>query len=655
VGITQTLREVLSLLRTTDNSVDKVKNNTKESLLVNGRLFKATSLPPFVGVFRVHGEVVGFFSRITYKGEDCFITAAHVLTMNKDYENMYMCNGDKAIKVSALNRLNVMYMSPTNCLDTIIVATPSKVFSQLGIGMGKLGTSANRVTPIKIFSIINDQIVFGYSNMAKSEDICMVDYNISTIPGSSGSPILNSKGNGEILGLHLQGGENNNTGVLLPFILGKPTRKETTAPVDLGDQLDISQLRREEWAYALMTEEERAQVDTTNFDAEFVRLMDDKYDIRSDYFAFIMEQIQDRSQGKSWGQLLDDLPEEIEDAYNDHRYMREYKIDHYKSRTGKTGGHINQRIKGGRVRKETIGACLNCNLHQSNEHSTQSFGASFEPCLQCGGTVRQVNYKLLDGKQCELADLLGMQHSINAVERNGNEQEKEVLKDKVEDRLLEIEANLTTKITNITKELFMQLATNQAHTAPHDPHPSLQKIFADCAPKTEVQAVRNAEGKVFDEVKVDVKVGNDIKPVISRINVIIPAYEAMKKLPPAERVPFAKDHNAKTQVIIDNKREKINALTSELKQLNIAMNTKGAGFTTEQYDRKLLLQAQIKNLKQSVVSTIGNLIPTKLIPRVKKTVAPDQLKATQKNKDIKKETKSILKKKETKPAFSPLN
>jgi len=596
VQLTQTLTQVLGLLRSTDKGTVEETKNKKETMLVNERLFKANALPKFVGTFKIGSDVAGFFSRINYLGQDAFITATHVLTMNKNTKHMYMCNGDKMISVESLNRLQVLYTSPTNALDITIVAAPPRLFSQLGLAVGKLATHATKITPIRVYSVVNDQVVYGINTIEPTDELCKVNYKISTIPGSSGSPLLNTKGSGEIIGIHLEGGLDRNGGVLIPFL---KSRKETTAPNNAEEVPESFELNQEEWAYAMMTPEERAFYDTGIFDDDRLEVLD-SIEATTAYFAFLATKV-DNDKEKGWGEIMEDLDDEVSEAANRLDFLDEFRVQYYKSNLGSMGKHVGAKIKGGRYRKETIHSCSNCDLTQNGEIGT--------PCLRCN-EVLQETPRVAEELKPNLAGALHFDYALLISRLNQMENSQASL----EDKLKEMQQKLLQSVSEVTKDLYTKLATNNAAVLDYSGYGTGIGLEQQTKPITSVKGnILTINPKIdglTDKNKIDVP-----------IRVVNIAREKMKKLPKEQQIPWALNHNSQIQ-------NKINALSvensknkEELRLLNVALNTKDRKVASGEHERRRELAANVKNTTSKIESLKLEMVPAKFLKRVQiKTV-----------------------------------
>jgi rubrerythrin len=201
--------------------------DTKESLVPNSRFYKAGSIPKFQGQFMVGEHVIGHFSRIKFRDEDCLITAFHVLEYNRNAAIRLVKNG-KSIFLSAFP-VEFVAMAPTSGLDFLIFKVPPRVFSELGLGVGQLETRISASQSVYIYQLHEGRPSFTMGQLTiltgeehKKKPWC-VAYGASTLVGSSGAPILTASG--KIIGIHLEGGAGRNIGIIPPVFAVKTVKE----------------------------------------------------------------------------------------------------------------------------------------------------------------------------------------------------------------------------------------------------------------------------------------------------------------------------------------------------------------------------------------------------------------------------------------------
>nr|WRQ64807.1 proteinase [Sobelivirales sp.] len=173
----------------------------KEAVLAGSKFYKAEKMPKFQGQFKVGNVVVGHFSRIMYKGADCLLTAYHVLEYNRS-AMLWLHHLDNKVRFDSI-KSRVVCGSPTNSLDYVIIEIPASAFTQLAMGVGKFCNRIHARQPVSIFQLYENQLGVTQSTIALSKDkVWHIEYSASTLPGSSGAPILNVRQ--EIIGVHLE-------------------------------------------------------------------------------------------------------------------------------------------------------------------------------------------------------------------------------------------------------------------------------------------------------------------------------------------------------------------------------------------------------------------------------------------------------------------
>jgi len=313
-------------------------SNVKESLLPSSKIYAVSSLPDFVGEIKVEENIVGLFSRIRYKNQDCILTATHVLEMNKGYM-LDLCHNGVTIKTNSIKRCTVMAISPIDELDFIIIAVSPEVFSRLQMKCAKLAPKATTGTPIRVYSYreFAGETRYGFSigTLGSYYKPFQVEYKASTLRGSSGGPILNSRS--EIIGIHLEA--DNSSGVNVGVIPPVFRNKETAAT---GDVLSEDRIERE-------IEEDDADIERRLENEMYVYFMlneSHKLDFK----------IHDENTQKSWAEIMDEEFFE-EDQRNMLRFVA-WKNENEES----FRKHKQRRIKGNKYRKETPLICPTCHI-----------------------------------------------------------------------------------------------------------------------------------------------------------------------------------------------------------------------------------------------------------------------------------------------------
>lgn len=206
----------------------RIGGATKETVLANSKFRSIDSLPPFQGQFMVDGVVIGHFSRINYKGKDCIITAHHVLSYNQG-SHIQLVNKNNSIDLCDIP-CNLVAFSRDTHFDWVVYELPSAIFSRLGLKVGKIAKTLKRGAAIQIHQIFEGEFVYSMGIPFKHETLPWhMKYRASTIQGSSGAPILNVRQ--EIVGIHLEGSDTINTGVV-PAVF-RDSRKESIGNDDL--------------------------------------------------------------------------------------------------------------------------------------------------------------------------------------------------------------------------------------------------------------------------------------------------------------------------------------------------------------------------------------------------------------------------------------
>jgi len=306
---------------------ERIGGATKETVLVNSKFRSIDTLPAFQGQFMVDGIVIGHFSRIKYQGKDCIITAHHVLSYNQG-SHIQIVNKNNSVDLCDVPCNLIAYSHDTH-FDWVVYELPSAVFSRLGLRVGKIAKTLKRGAAIQIHQIYEGGFVYSMGIPFKHETLPWhMKYRASTIQGSSGAPILNVRQ--EIVGIHLEGSDTINTGVV-PAIF-RNSRKESIGNDDLfaGD-LSYAKYTSYSKEQNLRDIEEMGYYEVSRDDA--------KYDYVSHF-------------GTNWGKIMDDNDENFD--YN----------------------YIGIGTEPGRGQKESPWTCSTCNLlHLEKRFDCSSCGA----------------------------------------------------------------------------------------------------------------------------------------------------------------------------------------------------------------------------------------------------------------------------------------
>jgi len=201
----------------------------KETILSNSKLYKIPKIPDFQGQFDVDGNVIGHFARIRFRDMDCLLTAYHVLDYNRT-SIIRLRKGDKLVDFNSFTT-EVIIASPTTHLDYVIIKVPSFVFGSLGLKIGKWTTRVMPREAVCINQLYNGQPCVSTAAIKLFTKPWHIAYSASTTVGTSGAPILDTRG--VIIGVHLEHDSVSklNVGVVPPVF--RDSRKESPTNEDL--------------------------------------------------------------------------------------------------------------------------------------------------------------------------------------------------------------------------------------------------------------------------------------------------------------------------------------------------------------------------------------------------------------------------------------
>jgi rubrerythrin len=329
----------------------------KETVLRTSKLYKIDKLPDFQGQFEVDGQLIGHFSRIRVGNRDCILTAYHVLDYNKHGVVTLTKHGrGERIRFDSI-RSRILYASPTNELDFIIIEVAPVVFSTLGLKMGQWTHRAQPREPICINQLYEGKPCVSSGTMSINESKAWhVKYGASTICGSSGAPILDARGN--IVGVHLEYDTmaHLNVGVIPPLF--RNTKKESRVSNDIM----------------------QAENDLEEFDEELEKYYDELAREEEVYRVIAKEHVRDLAlveNTMSWAEEMNAIDDYVEKKMRDREEFDFEDYAHYKTFVvrGQRGKHINEKVKGGVFRKESPWTCSKC----YTVHENKGFS-----CTVCG-------------------------------------------------------------------------------------------------------------------------------------------------------------------------------------------------------------------------------------------------------------------------------
>lgn len=353
---------------------ERINEITRKETVLAQSVARREPLPPFIGLFKVDDNVVGHFSRIRYDGCDCILTAFHVFDYNRN-TNMVMARGENVVAMSGM-RFRMLSVSPVLAFDYIIAQVPSEVFTKLGIKQGKIAPRMAKGEPISVPQVRKGVDITTCGVPWKHDERPWhVRYKATTYSGSSGTPLLNMRQ--EIVGIHLEGDPDNfcNIGVVPPAFR---QRKETGHNGDIMEDEEIileGAETPEEKEMRLALEAEHALLEE-----------EERFERAAIYEVYAME-YEDRFQQaerRNWVEEMDDFDDYVRNK-KDNRVAEfsEAKVGvMWTSKSEKTGGHIGQRVKGNRFRKESPWTCTNCGtLHHKAGFKCTICSYPLRPCL----------------------------------------------------------------------------------------------------------------------------------------------------------------------------------------------------------------------------------------------------------------------------------
>lgn len=332
------------------------EGRVKETVLAKSQPRIIKSLPAFQGYFTVDGHVVGHCARVAVGKKSALITAYHVLSYNRKADLFLNANG-KSVRFSDI-QVTPMFFSSESNLDYVVLSVPEVIFAKLAMKQAKMANHITYGSPVHINQIIDGQTCYTVGLVQKDDRPWMLKYGATTTEGTSGAPILNTRG--EFVGVHIEGGKTANVGVVVEILR---RRKESAQNGDL---------------FAEDPESQEAELEN-----RIEAGLDDEENMTSRVFQFATNYIETH-EGQSWTDMMDDLDDAVEERFfgdsEDHEGKKGKVRDNYKAYILAAGKHINQRIKGDRFRKESPWTCSRCMaLHLKRGYK----------CVNCGYALKR--------------------------------------------------------------------------------------------------------------------------------------------------------------------------------------------------------------------------------------------------------------------------
>lgn len=391
---------------------EEAVGTTKEALIARSKMYKIDRLPDFQGQFVVDGVLIGHFSRIKFRGRDCLLTAYHVLDYNRS-SLVCLAKGDKMVRLDSL-RTGIVAASHTDDMDFLILEVPTMAFATLGIKTGTFNDRVKASEPISICQLFEGKPCVSSASLKRNEDKAWhVDYAASTTTGTSGAPILDARN--RIVGVHLEFDStiSRNVGVIPPvFRLSNP-KKESMTNQGLADgEEDPEQETAEQAAQRFARRFEQPEdADNVYFgtgaEREDLQAEIDYYE--GEFRIFVESDRSARKRG-NWGEEMEEYEDALRSKVREAVGYDIYLVKENRERE-KRGKHINTRIKGKRLRKESPWSCGVCGcVHLETKPK----------CVLCGTESRwrttEETLEEMERLHPAVADVLNSQLPVEMVE-----------------------------------------------------------------------------------------------------------------------------------------------------------------------------------------------------------------------------------------------
>lgn len=165
----------------------------KEMAISTSRFNEQSILPSGVVALAKEGTIIGMGSRVVVANESYILTALHL--------NKALLSGDVSVCSSTMQwELNdECSIVKIKDADLLLIKIPTAVWSRLGV-KSLAWAEANIGTTVKAYGYTAEQLVFSSGSLIKGPNLIMLKHTASTLPGWSGTPILN---NGKVVAVHI--------------------------------------------------------------------------------------------------------------------------------------------------------------------------------------------------------------------------------------------------------------------------------------------------------------------------------------------------------------------------------------------------------------------------------------------------------------------
>lgn len=218
----------------------------RPEMAVPGSVMRYTTETKGTLIFLVEDKPVGMGSRVTFGGADMLVTAAHVYDGLPEVFEVTSPSSKVAITVEK-SSLGVLLDATAE--DLVGLDMPSRVYTSLGVA--KLHTTEPRQAAAGVYTPAQGGGAAWAHNILTNSGSMQLEYSASTLPGSSGAPIIQG---GKVVGVHLgaRPSKGKNYGVALPhfmlrsnsqvlesaertsLVVISPSLPDTATPVEFG-------------------------------------------------------------------------------------------------------------------------------------------------------------------------------------------------------------------------------------------------------------------------------------------------------------------------------------------------------------------------------------------------------------------------------------
>lgn len=294
--------------------INRISSIRKETVLIGSKFYKVEKFPPFVGRFIASEITIGYFSRVKIGKLDLIVTAAHVLAYNKMADILLEKDGNK-VRLGEFDSEVIAY-SPEDKMDFIFIKCPTRVYSLLGLKVGKVATRIAAGSPVSIYQYKNGERAVTTGCVQKEDRPWYIKHGASSDVGTSGAPLLDVRQH--IVAIHVEGNNGCNYAVIPPLLRGFSVKESASREDVVGDDDSEERARLAEEAAIRQAEDQERADEAAEKRAEAQADQQQQYEERARDWG--MKQTREQAElsrtsarGRNWAEQVEDFEAALSD------------------------------------------------------------------------------------------------------------------------------------------------------------------------------------------------------------------------------------------------------------------------------------------------------------------------------------------------------